>query len=136
MRKINTIVVHVTDSPDDKDIGVKEIRQWHLDRGWSDIGYHYVIRRNGKVEKGRDVNTPGAHVKGHNKNSLGVVWVGREQMTIEQIGSLVSLVFKLMCEYNIPSSRVLGHFELDSSKTCPNMAIEELRDILSKMVIL
>ena len=59
------------------DIGVKEIRKWHVDENkWSDIGYHDVIRRNGAIETGRPLEKPGAHAKGHNQNAIGICLVG------------------------------------------------------------
>ena len=76
MREIKQIVVHCTASPDHMDIGANTIRQWHLDRGWSDNGYHYVVRRNGEIEKGRPDRIPGAHARGVNRTSIGIVWVG------------------------------------------------------------
>ena len=60
MRKINLIVIHCSDTYARMDIGVNEIRQWHLQRGFNDIGYHYVIRRDGAIEQGRPIEKPGA----------------------------------------------------------------------------
>ena len=61
MRKINDLIVHCAATYDTMDIGVKEIRKVHVDEnGWKDIGYHFVIRRDGTVEKGRDVSVIGA----------------------------------------------------------------------------
>ena len=76
MREINTFIIHCSDTYPDMDIGVEEIRRWHKERGWSDIGYHYVIRRNGKIEEGRNDGIVGAHAKGMNENSLGICMVG------------------------------------------------------------
>jgi hypothetical protein len=53
MREIEHIVVHCADTYADMNIGVEQIRKWHLKRGWNDVGYHYVIRRNGQIELGR-----------------------------------------------------------------------------------
>jgi N-acetylmuramoyl-L-alanine amidase len=63
MRKINWLVIHTAATRPSMDIGAKEIRRWHKAKGWSDIGYHYVIRRDGRVEKGRPDARVGAHVK-------------------------------------------------------------------------
>ena len=60
MRKINLIVIHCSDTYARMDIGVNEIRQWHLQRGFNDIGYHYVIRRDGAIEQGRPIEKPGS----------------------------------------------------------------------------
>lgn len=59
MRIIDTIIVHCSATKPSMDIGVEAIRQWHMNKGWSDIGYHYVIRRNGVVELGRDLDKDG-----------------------------------------------------------------------------
>ena len=81
MRKLNKIIVHCTATHPHHNIGVREIREWHTappprGNGWSDVGYHLVIRRDGSVEFGRPFDTPGAHVKGHNKDSIGIALVG------------------------------------------------------------
>lgn len=127
MRKIRKIVIHCTDSPDDIDVGAREIREWHLQRGWSDIGYHYVIRRNGVVERGRSDDTAGAHVYGHNNDSLGVVWVGKKVMDPRQLQSLLPLIRGLMNQYDVEIDKVYGHYELDSNKTCPNLDMNWVR---------
>lgn len=107
------------------DIGAKEIRQWHLERGWSDIGYHYVIRRNGLVEHGRSVDIAGAHAKGHNKHSIGVCLVGgkaedstasEKNFTAEQWAKLRKVVEGLTAIYQ--GAEVIGHNQV-SAKDCP-----------------
>ena len=76
MRAIHTIVVHCSATPKSHNIGAKEIREWHLAKGWSDNGYHYVIRRNGKRELGRPITKIGAGVKGHNRGAIHICIVG------------------------------------------------------------
>ena len=75
-RSINLIVVHCTATEEGKDYSVAEIRRWHLKRGFSDIGYHYLIGIDGKVHEGRNVNISGAHTAGYNAHSIGVCYVG------------------------------------------------------------
>src|SRR5690606_114532 len=75
-RFINLLVIHCAATTPLMDIGAKEIDVWHKQRGWSKIGYHFVIRRNGVIEKGRDISEVGAHVEGYNKNSIGICMVG------------------------------------------------------------
>jgi N-acetylmuramoyl-L-alanine amidase len=126
--RIEKIVIHCTDTFADMDIGVDEIRQWHLERGFSDVGYHYVIRRDGAVEQGREETTPGAHVRGHNANSLGVAMVGGKargdespvNFTSAQWGALDRLISKLKAVHR---AEVVGHCDLDSGKTCPNFNV-------------
>ena len=77
MRKINEIILHCSATPASMDIGAKEIRDWHVNGNhWRDIGYHWVIRRDGTVEKGRPEYQVGAHCLNHNANSIGVCMVG------------------------------------------------------------
>ena len=128
MRHIDSIVIHCTASPDYMDIGVKEIDSWHKQRGWSQIGYHYVIRRNGEVERGRPEHIQGAHARGVNQTSLGIVWVGTDQPSPEQEKSLVGLINLLRGKYNIKIENVKGHREaVKTDKTCPNLNMDKLR---------
>lgn len=127
MRTIDTIVIHCTAHPDRSafGIGVREIRADHVrpvaqgGRGWIDVGYHYVIRRNGEIECGRMESVVGAHAEGHNATSIGVAWVGLEAPTSEQRESLVRITRELMSRYNLGVHRVFGHRELGANKACP-----------------
>jgi N-acetylmuramoyl-L-alanine amidase len=107
------------------DIGVEDIRVWHKDRGWDDIGYHYVIRRDGTVEPGRDEDAQGAHVRGWNEFSIGICLVGGSMGVVDytrcQWNSLKSLVYRLKMKY--PKASVLGHCDYDPGKTCPNFPV-------------
>lgn len=128
MRKINKLIIHCADTPPSMDIGVEEIRKWHVEeRGWDDIGYHYVIRRNGVVEEGREIEEVGAHCKGHNGNSIGICLVGgregRFDFTRKQLHSLNRLVADLKDSISGGAS-VHGHYEF-SEKTCPNFNVKE-----------
>ena len=76
MREVNKIILHCTATAEGKDYSVETIRQWHLKRGFSDIGYHYLIGLDGTIHLGRDVFKQGAHTKGENKTSIGVAYVG------------------------------------------------------------
>lgn len=122
MRTINKLIIHCADTPESMDIGVKEIREWHLERGWSDVGYHYVIRRDGTVELGRVESVVGAHCYGHNKESIGICLVGRDEFNDEQFDSLYRLIKDM--EYRYGDVEVAGHYRY-SDKTCPNFNVEE-----------
>jgi len=76
MRDINKIIVHCTATPEFRKVSVEEIDRWHKDRGWSQIGYHYVVQLDGTINQGRPITITGAHVKGHNKGSIGITYVG------------------------------------------------------------
>lgn len=121
------IVIHCSDTPPSMDIGAKEIRQWHItDNKWADIGYHFVIRRDGIRETGREINAIGSHVKGFNSCSVGVCLVGGKggnNFTRPQWVGLEKLVKELRILY--PKSEVVGHCDLNSVKTCPNFKVSE-----------
>ena len=133
IRSVDYIVIHCAATRPSQDIGAKEIRRWHKERGWFDIGYHYVIRRDGTVERGRPDDRPGAHVRGYNHRSLGIVYVGgvakdgktpEDNRTPEQIAVLTALVERLTTEY--PEAEVIGHRDLPNvRKACPSFDVRE-----------
>jgi N-acetylmuramoyl-L-alanine amidase len=131
-RPIDKLIIHCSATKPSMDIGVKEIRQWHTKgNGWSDIGYHYVIRRDGTVETGRPINLVGAHVAGHNTGSHGVCLVGgidnegeaEANFTKEQWDQLGRVVRAFKAEY--PHATVHGHNEYDAGKACPSFDVQK-----------
>jgi N-acetylmuramoyl-L-alanine amidase len=76
MRTINSIIVHCTATKALQHFNVNDVRRWHQQRGFSDIGYHYVVLVDGTIENGRPISEVGAHCKGHNAHSIGVCYVG------------------------------------------------------------
>lgn len=138
-RSITEIIVHCSATPDSKDYTVKDIKRWHLQRGFSDIGYHYVIYRDGKILSGRDVNTAGAHCTGHNTHSIGICYIGgmdaqnkqpSDTRTDAQRKSLVALIRRLLKLY--PKAKVYGHCEF-AAKACPSFEPSTLRTELRKL---
>ena len=136
MRKISKIIIHCTATPEGRDVSVDDIRQWHLDRGWSDIGYHYVIDINGNLKEGRPLTRAGAHTRGHNKGSIGITYVGgvdenikpKDTRTENQKGRLKALILDLMDKY--PCATLHGHNEF-SNKACPSFDVQkEYEDII------
>lgn len=127
MRNIDTIIVHCSDT----EVGtVESIRRFHKSvRGWDDIGYHYVIYKDGTIHEGRPINQPGAHCQGANANSIGICLIGVKNFTPPQFGSLKKLCTELRGTY--PINKIAGHREFASAKkqgkTCPNF---EVKDIL------
>lgn len=125
------ITVHCSATPPKMDIGRDEIRQWHLQRGWSDIGYHYVIRRNGDIELGREPHVQGAHVAGHNQDNLGICLVGgcdsqmkaQDNFTLAQRKTLFSLINRLQQKYTIDDRHVTAHSQWNPTKACPVIKI-------------
>lgn len=125
-RNIKELIVHCSATPEGKDYSVDTIRQWHLQRGFSDIGYHYVIYRDGSIHRGRDESIIGAHCTGHNTNSIGVCYVGgcasdgktpKDTRTTEQKQSLVKLLKELKTKY--PQASIHGHRDF-AAKACPS----------------
>lgn len=135
MRPIDTIIIHCSATKPSMDIGAEEIDDWHRARGWAQIGYHYVIRRDGTIEKGRPEHIIGAHVKGHNIGSIGVCYVGgideagnpEDNRTAEQKISMFGLVKGLMVHHKVLVERVIGHRETGAPKACPSFDAEDLR---------
>lgn len=133
MRTItNYIVLHCAATPPKMDIGVKEITEWHLARGFNMVGYHFVIRRDGAREKGRDINAVGAHVIGHNHHSVGICLVGgvsadgktaENNFTEAQWATLRLTLLELAEEF--PDAKVVGHRDLDGGlKECPSFDVK------------
>lgn len=131
MREINKLIIHCSDSPQGRGDDADTIRRWHKERGWSDIGYHYVIVEDGDIQVGRDLERSGAHAKGHNSNSIGICLIGQTSFTDEQFVSLGTLVIGMMEQFNVKIEDVIGHYDV-SSKTCPNFNV---KDFLHKYVL-
>ena len=133
MRIINEIIVHCSDTKPSMNIGVAKIREWHKARGWKDVGYNYVICRDGAIEGGRDLDGDGdyeeeigSHALGHNANSIGICLVGGmgedgrpdANFTFHQYIALSSLLKSLLERYK--GAEVLGHRDIPGvSKACP-----------------
>ena len=126
-RTITEIIIHCSATPEGRDYTVDDIRRWHKDQGWSDIGYHYVIYRNGHIEPGRDVDIIGAHCVGHNTHSIGICYVGgvardgktaKDTRTLAQKAALLSLLVDLHKLY--PMAIIVGHRDYDKGKACPS----------------
>lgn len=122
---ISKIIVHCSDTPDHRDIGAQTIHAWHRQPpfNFDGIGYHRIIRRDAVIEHGRPEYWSGAHCKGHNKGSLGVCLVGRNEFTPGQMDSLAALIQDWCRRY--PIRVICGHRDLDPRKTCPNFNVTE-----------
>lgn len=119
---IRRIFIHCTATREGQDIDAATIKRWHLAKGWKDIGYHFVIRLNGTIERGRDEAIPGSHVQGFNTGSIGVVYVGgldpqgraKDTRTAAQKQALAQLVAELVRAY--PGAEVMGHRDASPDK--------------------
>lgn len=138
-RKITEIIVHCTATPEGKDFAVDTIRSWHLANGWKDIGYHYVVYRDGTVHAGRPEAQVGSHVAGHNSGTLGIVYVGgvasdgktpKDTRTPQQRAALLDLAKALIAKY--PAiKKVTGHNQY-AAKACPSFDVR--KDALGALI--
>ena len=126
MRAIKKIIVHCADTPEGRDDRAADIKRWHTEeRGWSDIGYHYVVDLDGTIEPGRPVEKAGAHCTGHNADSIGVCYIGgcdkkmqpKDTRTDAQKASLLLLLKYLVAKY--PGVTIYGHRDF-ANKSCPS----------------
>lgn len=128
------IVIHCSQTrPSQSDVDAKWIDRVHRERGWTMIGYGKVIKRDGTVEQGRADNAVQAHVKGYNHTAYGLCLIGgaletdwkkpEDNFSAEQWESLKKVLGELVLKY--PEARIVGHYELDESKTCPNFNVRE-----------
>lgn len=146
-QRTDLLVFHCSATRPSQDITAAIIREWHMAKGWNDIGYHFVIKRDGTLEHGRPLDQIGAHVEGHNSNSVGICMVGGldakgdgilqaepgdagESYTTPQWITAHALVTMLRRTW--PNAKVLGHRDLSPDlnhdgkivprewlKTCP-----------------
>ena len=134
-RVINEIIVHCTATPEGRDVTVEEITKWHKQRGFTTIGYHYVVYLDGSVHEGRSVDVSGAHCTGHNSHSIGVCYVGgldtdaktpKDTRTLAQKAAMLDLIRRLKRIY--PKAEVHGHRDW-AAKACPCFdATKEYKD--------
>lgn len=135
---VRWLVVHTAAHPGDPDVA--EIRRWHVEeRGWSDIGYHFVIRKDGSLETGRSLEYQGAHCYGINSQSIGVCCSGdgdTQAFTPEQTDTLLSLAVRLHKNYGVQPDDLIGHREINgliakgtvppkyvTAKSCPGRKV-------------
>jgi N-acetylmuramoyl-L-alanine amidase len=139
MTRIDFIAIHCSATPAGRDHDAADIDRWHRSRGFRQIGYHYVIKRDGTVEKGRPDDRPGAHARKINRRSISVCLIGgsppigsrehrkglgENNFTDEQWASLAELVTTLSDRY--PDAEVLGHRDVPGvRKACPAFDVKD-----------
>lgn len=132
-KRTDFIAVHCSATRPSQDIGAADIRRWHVAKGWADIGYHFVIRRDGTIEHGRPLNVTGAHVEGFNNRSVGVCLVGgvkeddiatpENNFTREQFAALKHVLDEVKAHY--PDAVVQGHRDFPGvTKACPSFDVK------------
>lgn len=130
-RHIKEIVLHCSATKEGVDFNINDIKRWHVDdNGWEDVGYHYVIKLDGEIQKGRDIEKIGAHCKNHNKHSIGICYIGgldadgnpKDTRTDKQKANMYLLIERLKKRFgDIP---VYGHNEF-ANKSCPCFDVEK-----------
>lgn len=110
------IILHHAEA---KSASVEEVNRWHLERGWTGIGYHFYIRKDGKVYRGRPEWAVGAHAQGHNSRAIGICCEGSymtETMPAAQLAALKALIAEMMAKYK--GAKLLRHCDVNSTD-CP-----------------
>ena len=138
MRKINYLVIHCSATRSDRDFPVEALRRCHVQQNhWSDIGYHFYLTKDGTIYPCRPTSKSGAHVKGHNLDSIGICYEGgldphgnpADTRTALQKASMAELLKKLHALY--PEAKILGHRDFPGvKKACPCFDVKQwLQDI-------
>jgi len=133
LRKINSIILHCSSSDIPGHDNIETIRKWHVEeRGWSDVGYGFYIRKSGQLEIGRPISKAGAHARGYNSNSVGICLGGLKNFQKEQFLTLYQLSRNLIDIFGIEENGYFGHNVVDANKTCPNFDVGPIKDLLWK----
>lgn len=122
------IVVHCAATPEGKPFTAKDVERWHREKGWSGIGYHYVVELDGAVAQGRPVGAVGAHTVGQNSTSVAICYIGgltadgtkaKDTRTPAQKASLLTVLKNLKDMY--PGAVIQGHRDFKGvAKDCPS----------------
>lgn len=137
-QRVGFIVVHCSATKPSGDFDVNDIRRWHLKRGFVDVGYHYVIKRDGTLQEGRPLDRQGAHVSRFNHLSVGICLIGgvseadhripENNFTDEQFDTLANLLPDMKALF--PGAEIVGHRDMPNvKKACPSFDVREWWDI-------
>lgn len=125
LESMDTLMIHATATPPGMEVTVADVRRWHLQRGFNDIGYNFLIAPDGTISKGRPMDRPGAHAVGHNRTALGIAYVGgvdpdfnpADTRTPQQAQAIADLIVALTARFP-QLKRLLGHNQV-ANKACP-----------------
>lgn len=125
---VKRIILHHAEA---KHCSIHDIHQWHLNNGWSGCGYHFLVRKDGTIYRGRPEDKLGAHTSNHNTGSLGICFEGAyntETMNETQIKAGQELIVYLLDKYKLLKANVYKHKDFNSTD-CPgnNFPYETLR---------
>lgn len=133
MRPITHLVVHCSATPEGRYVDATVIDGWHRAKGWSGIGYHFVILLDGRIQIGRPLSRPGAHVEGHNAKTIGICMIGgmdaamknpKNTFTLAQFKSLHALLHDMRAQF--PKAEILGHRDFPGvNKACPSFDVRK-----------
>lgn len=136
------VIFHCTASPDYRrgdplfnSVDSNTIDRWHKEKGWTRIGYHWLITRAGEIQRGRDENEIGAHCVGHNFRSIGIAWVGTEEPTIEQLYAIKLLYEDIFQRRSLTWDLWFPHNSFTSLKRCPVISMAELGEWIHSGVL-
>lgn len=140
-RDIKKFIVHCSDSDNPKHDTVEVIRKWHKQLGFADCGYHFFIRKNGEIQKGRELYFVGAHCAGQNQDSVGICLSGRSNFTDKQFKSAALLIhdlrelLEIRAEGGIWTNAVYPHNHFNKNKTCPNFDLDKIFSLTNPQLI-
>ncbi len=130
-RPVSRVFLHCSDSDRPEHDNLATLRRWHLDRGFSELGYSYVVTKDGILHQGRNLETVPAAQKGHNTGSIAVCLTGRHQFTEAQFRTLKQLCAEIHAQ--LPLATFHGHKEVDAQgKTCPNFRYQDVLGLNAK----
>ena len=130
LRSVRELIWHCAATPEGKHFDVSDIDKWHKQRGWSGIGYHFVVHLNGTIERGRDINRTGAHVGGRNTGTIGACYIGgvakdgkraKDTRTAEQREAMEWLTREIAKDPRIKT--ISGHNQY-AAKACPSFDVQ------------
>ncbi|WP_064746793.1 N-acetylmuramoyl-L-alanine amidase [Lysobacter antibioticus] len=130
MRQITALVVHCSATPAGKPFRAADIDRWHREKGWVCIGYHFVIPLDGSVEPGRPVAEPGAHVEGHNRDTIGICLIGGVDSLGKPANTFNERQFEALemqlraLRSRFPQAKIQGHRDFPGvKKACPSFDV-------------
>lgn len=133
--KTDFIVIHCSATPARMDVDIATVAEWHKERGFTTVGYHYFIKRDGTLQEGRGLYDIGAHVVGFNHCSVGVCMAGgmddenknpQNNFTKAQWDTLSHILNQFHEEF--PKAVIVGHRDLNPDKACPSFSVSEYLD--------
>ena len=140
-RSVEWIVLH--HSASDFDATIADIERWHRERGFDDIGYHWVIDRDGLIWEGRSEQIIGAHARGLNAESLGVCCIGNfetSEPTPPMVEALIRLLVSIAYRYQVSSQKIIGHQDVCNLRSeatpteCPGKQLAQLLPMIRERV--